>query len=69
MKKELCGDKRRGPRLSFLGIEAILALLRYMSDLEWNGWIVEKNGTIREFYSGEAARVEHRRAEKKQFPW
>ena len=40
-----------------------------MSDLKWNGWIVEKNGTIREFYSGEAARVEHRRAEKKQFPW
>ena len=39
-----------------------------MSDLKWNGWIVEKNGTIREFYSGEAARVEHR-AEKKQFPW
>ena len=28
-----------------------------MSDLKWNGWIVEKNGTIREFYSGEA-RVE-----------
>ena len=25
-----------------------------MSDLKWNGWIVEKNGTIREFYSGEA---------------